>query len=70
MWTYNTAADSMKNKICARIVSEILYYFGHWISFPMHWFDWAFLYPLYNNLMFWSISVQDWAGNDKPWTPQ
>ena len=54
-------------KIIARIVSEMLYYLGHWISFPMQLFDWAWLYPTYNKLMSWSSNIQDWAGNDKPW---
>jgi hypothetical protein len=54
-------------KIIARISSEILYYLGDWISYPMHYFDWAWLYPIYNKLMMYSIDIQDWAKNDKPW---
>lgn len=54
-------------KILARIASEVLYYLGHWISYPMHYFDWAWLYPIYNRLMMYSNDIQDWAGNDKPW---
>jgi hypothetical protein len=54
-------------KIIARIFSEILYCMGHWISFPMCYFDWAWLYPIYHRLMIWSSDVQDWAGNNKPW---
>jgi len=57
----------MIKKAFARIVSEVLYYLGHWISFPMSRFDWDWLYPVYNQLMTWSIDTQDWAGNDKPW---
>lgn len=57
----------MIKKILARVLSEILYYLGDWVSKPMYWFNWAWLYPLYNNLMGWSIQVQDWAGNDNPW---
>ena len=53
--------------VFARILSEILYYLGHWISFPMHWFDWAWLYPTYNRLMISSSNIQDWAGNELPW---
>jgi len=56
------------NKVLARIASEILYYLGHWVSFPMNWFDWAGVYPVYNRLMSWSVNIQDWAGNKKPWT--
>jgi len=54
-------------KIFARVASEVLYYLGHWISFPMHWFDWCWIYPTYNCLMCWSSDIQDWAGNNKPW---
>jgi hypothetical protein len=32
-------------------------------------FDIAGLYTLYNRLMTWSYDVQQWAGNNKPWTP-
>ena len=56
-------------KVFARILSEILYYLGHWISFPMNRFDWAWLYPVYCRLMLWSCDIQDWAGNEKPWRP-
>jgi len=54
-------------KLVARIISEVLYYLGDWISYPMHWFDWYWLYPTYNNLMCLSGEIQDWAGNNKPW---
>ena len=57
----------MIKKVFARILSEALYYLGHWISFPMHWFDLGFVYPIYNRLMCWSSDIQDWAGNDEPW---
>jgi hypothetical protein len=57
----------MIKKVFARILSEVLYYLGHWISFPMHWFDLGFVYPIYNRLMCWSSDIQDWAGNDEPW---
>lgn len=55
-------------KIVARIASEMLYYLGDWVSYPIYWFDWAWLYPTYNKLMTWSCNIQDWAGNNKPWT--
>jgi hypothetical protein len=57
----------MIKKILARALSEMLYYTGHWISFPMHWFDWYWIYPIYNKIMLWSSDIQDWAGNTKPW---
>jgi len=57
----------MIKQLSARILSEILYYSGDWISHPMHWFDWAWLFPIYNRLMTWSYDVQMWAGNELPW---
>jgi hypothetical protein len=54
-------------QLFARIISEILYFLGDAISRPMVQFDWAWLYPVYNNLMIFSSNVQDWAGNTKPW---
>ena len=59
--------ESIVKKIIGRILSEVLFYLGHWISFPMSWFDWVWLYPTYSQLMCWSCNIQDWAGNDKPW---
>jgi hypothetical protein len=58
---------SIVKKIIGRILSEILFYLGHCISFPMSWFDWVWLYPTYNRLMCWSCDIQDWSGNNKPW---
>ena len=55
-------------KIFARILSEVLYILGDWVSYPMHYLDCAWLYPTYNKLMRWSVYTQDWAGNDKPWS--
>jgi hypothetical protein len=55
-------------KVLARVASEILYYLGDRIGYPMSRFDWAWLYPVYNQLMTWSIDIQDWASNTKPWT--
>ena len=56
-------------KIVGRIASEVLWYLGHWIHFPMHWFEWAWIYPVYNWLMTASHKVQQWSGNKLPWTP-
>ena len=41
------------------MLAYIAYYLGHWISFPMHWFDWGWLYPAYNRLMIWSADLDD-----------
>ena len=54
-------------KAIAYILSWILYGLGDLVSRPMQWFDWNWLYPLYNWLMLNSLAVQDWAGNQKPW---
>ena len=57
-------------KIAGRSVSEILWSLGDWVHYPMRWFDWAWIYPVYNRLMTWSSDVQDWAGCSGPWQGQ
>lgn len=54
-------------QLIGRTVSEVLYYLGHWIHFPMIWFDWAWIYPAYSYLMDCSHRVQTWSGNTGPW---
>jgi hypothetical protein len=54
-------------QLVARAASEVLYYLGHWIHFPMIWWDWAWLYPIYNRLMSASHAVQTWGGSTGPW---
>jgi hypothetical protein len=54
-------------KIIGYLLSWILYWLGHLISYPMNYFDWPWLYPLYNRLMLSSYSIQRWAGNITPW---
>lgn len=50
------------------VVSWTLYWLGDAVSRPMNWFEWAWwLYPVYNKLMLWSSSVQDWNGGCGPW---
>jgi hypothetical protein len=49
------------------VVSEVLWFLGDWVSRPMYYWDWAWLYPTYNWLMDSSYSTQIWAGNDSPW---
>ena len=49
-------------KIMGYILSWTLYWLGDFISKPMHYFDWACLYPVYNRLMIWSADAQDWSG--------
>jgi hypothetical protein len=52
-----------------RAVSEGLFYLGHWIHFPMIWFDWAWIHKPYSYLMTWSHAVQVWSGGAGPWQP-
>jgi hypothetical protein len=54
-------------QLIGRAVSEVLFYLGHWIHFPMIWFDWAWMHGPYSYLMTWSHAAQVWAGNDAPW---
>ena len=56
-------------QLIGRVVSEVLWYLGDWIHYPMIWFDWAWIYPGYNCLMIWSDDIQQWAGIDGKWTP-
>ena len=54
-------------KIIGYILSWTLYWLGDLASKPMHYFDWGWIYPVYNRLMIWSTDVQDWSGADGPW---
>ncbi len=54
-------------KILAWPLSWALFWLGDVVSKPMHYFNWAWLYPVYNNLMCWSADVQDWAQLNEPW---
>lgn len=54
-------------KIIGWPLTWLLFWLGDLVSKPMHYFDWWWLYPVYNNLMGWSVDVQDWAGLSGPW---
>ena len=54
-------------KFTAYILSWLLFSSGDIISRPMHWFDWYWIYPVYNKLMLTSSDIQNWAGNKTPW---
>jgi hypothetical protein len=54
-------------KLVAYIASWILFWIGDLISKPMNYFNWDWLYPIYNCLMLSSHLVQIWANNNKPW---
>ena len=61
-----TQVNTMR-KIIGYILTWILFGLGDLISRPMNRFDWAWIYPAYNNLMLWSYNTQEWAGNSSPW---
>lgn len=48
-------------RIIAYITSWTLYWLGHWTSYVVR------LYPIYKSLMYNSMRIQDWAGNETPW---
>jgi len=54
-------------KVIGWTASWVCFWLGHWVSRPMHWFDFWWLYPIYNNLMGWSYQVQVWGGDLGPW---
>ena len=54
-------------KIIGWPVTWILFWMGDLTTKPMHYLDWGWLYPAYNNLMSWSVDVQDWAQVKGPW---
>jgi hypothetical protein len=49
-------------KVVGWPASNVLYYLGHWVSFPMNWCEQCGrLYPIYNTLMQWSFRIDEWA---------
>ena len=54
-------------KIIAWPLTWLFFWLGDLVSKPMHYLNWAWLYPAYNNLMGWSVDVQDWADVKGPW---
>ena len=54
-------------KFTAYILSWLLFWLGELISYPMNYFDWYWIYPVYNKLMLTSGNIQNWAGNITPW---
>ena len=56
-------------KFIGKIVSELLFWIGDKIGKPMYYFDWAWIYPVYNKIMLASADVQDWSGCAGPWAP-
>lgn len=53
--------------ILGYIGSWVLYGLGDLVSKPMHYLDWAWLYPTYNRLMLWSCNLQEWGNGCGPW---
>jgi hypothetical protein len=54
-------------QLIGRAASEVLWFLGDWISRPMYYWDWDWIYPAYNWLMDSSYQIQVWAGNNSPW---
>ena len=54
-------------KLIGYTLSWTMYWLGDFVSKPMHYLNWAWLYPAYNNLMMWSYDVQEWGGDYGPW---
>jgi hypothetical protein len=54
-------------KIIAWPLTWSLFWAGDFISKPLHYFNWWWLYPVYNRLMISSADVQDWGNLDGPW---
>jgi hypothetical protein len=54
-------------QLAGQFASEVLYYLGDWVSRPMYYWEWAWIYPVYNWLMDASYRTQIWAGIDGPW---
>jgi hypothetical protein len=54
-------------QLAGRFASKVLYCLGDWVSRPMCYWDWAWIYPVYSWLMDSSYRVQVWAGTDGPW---
>lgn len=48
------------------ILAHLFYYAGHIVSKPMHYFDWGWLYPIYNWLMIKSseYDIYEWIWNN------
>jgi hypothetical protein len=54
-------------KFIGYVVSWILFWIGDLVSKPMHYINWWWLYPVYNQLMISSADVQDWSNANGPW---
>jgi len=58
-------------RIVAWPTAWALFWAGHCVSAVFLRHDaTAFMYPIYNRLMGWSVVVQDWAGLSSPWRKQ
>lgn len=56
--------------LTAYVGSFCLFWIGHFVSRAFLRFDaLAFMYPVYNRLMCWSVDLEDWAGIEYLWAP-
>ena len=54
-------------KIIGYIGAHLLFWLGDLACSPMTKWDSARLFTIYQTLMTWSHSIQNWAGLDTPW---
>lgn len=54
-------------KLIGYIATWLFFWTGDVISRIMNYLDWSWMYPAYNNLMWWSVEIQEWADVKGPW---
>lgn len=54
-------------RIVGYLASWALFWLGDITAKLMNHDPLAWLYPVYNRIMGWSVDVQDWSGVDGPW---
>jgi len=60
---------SKLKKVFAYLLSWSFFWMGDLVCKIMEFTDQWWLYPVYNKLMGKSSTIQDWAGNETPWSP-
>jgi hypothetical protein len=54
-------------KFLAHHLSWALFWIGHTVHLPMLWFNWVWIYPIYNKLMDVSYNIQKNIDVKGPW---
>lgn len=57
----------MVKKVLGWWTSWALFYVGDTVHVVMDYFEWFWLYPVYNTSMNWSVRIQEWADVKGPW---